>query len=396
MKHARVFARFGPFLEHFDLADGERLLIGRCEQASIRLRGWSTSRRHAYIEFRDGRLYLTDLGSEHGTQVDGTSLAPHTDTALTEASSVWIGNYELRTAIVEGPEDRETQRLRYPSFLPSGEFQIIDQLGDGAVGEVWAAYQSLLERRVAIKRLRKEYEPDSEGYKRFLREARLYTTVRSPHLLELYDIRVEPGGAPYLLLELVDGMTALELLEHGPLTVSQALRIAEDVTRGLAALHGAGIVHRDVKPSNVLIGAEGQAKLGDLGVAKVFGSEELTKTGIGIGSLPYTAPEQIVDAKRADARSDLYGLGVTLWQLLTRRVPFDSDTLGLMQLMERVVHEQLPPVRLLRPDCPEEVSAFVGQLVEKTPDKRPRAAADVAQRLHALWEGIGALELTPE
>jgi len=393
LKHARVFTRFGPFLEHFDLANGERLLIGRCEQASIRLRGWSTSRRHAYIELRDDGLVLTDLASQHGTQVDGIALEPHTEVALATTSRVVIGNYELRAEIVVAPEDRTTQRFRYPSFLPSGEFEIIDQLGDGSVGEVWAAQQTLLGRRVAIKRLRQEHDPDSEGYKRFLREARLYTTVRSPHLIELYDVRLEPGGAPYLLLELVDGMSALELLEHGPLTVSQALRIAEDVARGLDALHRAGIVHRDVKPSNVLIGAEGQAKLGDLGVAKVFGTEGLTKTGIGIGSLPYTAPEQIADAKRADARSDLYGLGVTLWQLLTRRVPFDSDTLGLMQLMERVVQEELPPVRVLRPDCPQKVSDFVRLLVAKAPADRPRAAVDATEQLHELWEEVGAFEL---
>jgi serine/threonine protein kinase len=182
------------------------------------------------------------------------------------------------------------------------------------------------------------------------------------------------------VLELVTGASLDGLLRAGPLAIPAATRIGADVAEGLAAAHALGVVHRDVKPANVLVDAAGRAKVSDFGIARVRDSL-LTATGTGLGTLDYMAPEQAEDAKRAGPGSDLYGLGATLFHAVVGRPPIDlrgGDPFG--PLLTTVP----PPLVRARPGCPPALSALVAALLEKHPDDRPSSAVEVARRLAEL------------
>jgi eukaryotic-like serine/threonine-protein kinase len=176
-------------------------------------------------------------------------------------------------------------------------------------------------------------------------------------------------------------------LEGGPLPLPAALKVAEDIARGLDVAHRGGLVHRDIKPANILVTPQGLAKLSDFGIAKALGTLEstLTVTGQGLGSLDYVSPEQAEDAKRVSPASDLYSLGATLYHLLAGKPPFEVKSVADLV---RVFDEPPPPLRALRPDCPPEVVALVERLLEKEPDDRPPSAAAVAERLLELRNGL--------
>jgi serine/threonine-protein kinase len=186
--------------------------------------------------------------------------------------------------------------------------------------------------------------------------------------------------------ELVDGPSAREVVDRGPLSVPAALWIAEDVARALVAASAAGVVHRDVKPSNVLITPEGVAKLCDFGIAKDLQStlRTLTASGAGMGTLAYLAPEQASQAKHVDARADLYALGATLYHLLAGRPPFRPR--GADALLA-LVEQPPPPLGAARPDCPPEVARLVHAMLAKRPEERPPLWG-VPDQLRALREHL--------
>jgi serine/threonine-protein kinase len=226
---------------------------------------------------------------------------------------------------------------------------------------------------------------DEPARARFLREARALAQVNSPNVVAVYDAG-EDAERPYLVMELVEGTTLeRELVGSGRVEAARAVAIATDIASGLAAAHERGIVHRDVKPSNVFLTPSDAAKIGDFGIARLERPDAtLTLTGQTFGSPPYMAPEQATGGK-VDARADLYSLGCVLFQMLVGRRPFSGD--DAVSLVYQHVHSTPPRVDSLVPTVPPELGVLVAGLMAKDPDDRPASAEEVQRALESVPTG---------
>jgi len=250
----------------------------------------------------------------------------------------------------------------------AGRYALEDVLGGGGMATVYRAHDRVLERDVALKILDQRLAADPEYVERFRREARAIAKLSHPNIVTIID-RGQVEGCEFIVFELVRGANVKELLrERGPLPVRQALAIAHQAARGLAAAHGAGIVHRDVKPQNVLVDDEGVAKVTDFGIARSLTPDEaLTLTGAIVGTGDYLAPEQAV-GRPVDERSDQYSLGALLYELLTGEVPYAADS--MLAVAVRHVNDPVPSVRERRPDVPARVDELVRRAMAKRPEDR--------------------------
>jgi serine/threonine-protein kinase len=273
--------------------------------------------------------------------------------------------------------------------LLGGRYRLDAQIGRGGMSSVYLAFDTVLERRVAIKLMHREIASDSDQLERFRREARSVAQLNHPHIVTVIDAGEEPSedgqlpasGTPYIVLEYVEGETLKELIRRdGPLDIPQALAYAIEIARALGCAHERMIVHRDVKPQNVLIGVEGGAKITDFGIARTLTEEGLTVAGRVLGTTDYVSPEQAL-GEPVTGQSDLYSLGIVLYEMLTGEVPFRGDTPVAVAM--RHVREQVPDVQLLRPEVSAATASVVDRAVAKDLELRYPDADTMA---HALEE----------
>ena len=265
--------------------------------------------------------------------------------------------------------------------LLGGRYRLDAEIGRGGMSTVYRAFDTVLERPVAIKLMHREIAADSDQLERFRREARAVAQLSHPHIVTVIDAGEEPSthggsgrghepevGTPYIVLEYVDGETLKQLIRReGPLQISEALAYAIEIARALGAAHERLIVHRDVKPQNVLISSEGSAKITDFGIARTLSEVGLTMDGRVLGTTDYVSPEQAL-GQPVTGQSDLYSLGVVLYEMLTGAVPFSGETPVAVAM--RHVREQVPDVQASRPG----VSAATAAVIERA------TAADLAER----------------
>lgn len=259
-------------------------------------------------------------------------------------------------------------------------YSIQEKLGEGGAGTVYRSYHALLDRPVAIKQI--QASASAEQRERFLHEARAMASLSHPNIINILDIALA-GERPYIVMELVDGGSLADRLEGGPLPLGEALDIALALTDALAYAHSQGVIHRDLKPSNVLLRHGGSPVLADFGIARTLaeaGSPRLTRDGALLGTPAYMAPEQFTGGP-TDARTDIYALGVMLFQMLTGRVPFEGDIAQTMR-----GHLELPPPDPCALDgrIPAGVGALVRRMLAKTPGQRPQSVAEVGAELRTL------------
>lgn len=276
-----------------------------------------------------------------------------------------------------------------------GPYEIVSALGSGGMGEVHRARDTRLDRTVALKTLPAELTADPERLARFESEARVVAALSHPNLLALHDFGRE-GGVTYAVTELVEGQTLRERLADGAMTAPRAAAFAAQVAHGLAAAHDRGVVHRDLKPENLMVTPEGRAKILDFGLARRdaapgAGSQTLaptlaavTQPGAVLGTVGYMSPEQ-VRGQAVDSRSDLFALGVVLYEMLAGRPPFRGDSPA--DKMTAILREEPAPLALLAPDTPPALERIVTRCLEKLPAARFRSAADLAFALEALAAG---------
>jgi serine/threonine-protein kinase len=260
-----------------------------------------------------------------------------------------------------------------------GQYRIVEQAGRGGMATVFKAYQPALERYVAIKVLPGFYAEDPSFLERFRQEARTVSQLRHPNILSVFDFG-EQDGVTYMVGEFLPGGT-LERLLGRPLSVGQAIELLRPIASALDYAHGRGMVHRDVKPSNILLAEDGTPVLSDFGVARIVaGATRLTATGVAVGTPAYMAPEQAAGDSTTSA-SDRYALGIVLFEMLTGRTPFQAETPVAVALAH--IHKPLPLPRSLNPALPEAVEAVLLKALAKEPGERYESAAAMMAALAA-------------
>jgi serine/threonine-protein kinase len=246
----------------------------------------------------------------------------------------------------------------------SGRYRLDARIAAGGMSTVYRALDETLERQVAIKLMNREVSADSDQLERFRREARAVAQLNHPHVVGVIDAG-EDEGRPYIVFEYVEGETLKERIRrHGRLEISEAIAYAIEIGRALGAAHARHIVHRDVKPQNVLIDEEGSAKVTDFGIARTLEEDGLTADGRVLGTTDYVAPEQAL-GRHVTGQSDLYSLGVVLYEMLTGEVPFKGE--NQVAVAMKHVREALPDVQAKRP----EVSAALASVLDRATAKRP-------------------------
>jgi eukaryotic-like serine/threonine-protein kinase len=265
----------------------------------------------------------------------------------------------------------------------SGRYRLESKLGSGGMSTVYLAQDEVLDRPVAVKMMHREISEEADQLERFRREARTAARLSHPNLVSVIDAG-EDEGRPYIVFEYVEGETLKQRIQQqGGLPTDEAVAYAIEIGRGLIAAHGRKLVHRDVKPQNVLIDPDGRAKVTDFGIARSMESAGLTATGRVLGTTDYVSPEQAM-GEDVDERSDVYSLGIVLYEMLVGDVPFQAET--QVGVAMKHVNEPLPDVQGLRPDVSAAVASVIDRSTTKDPRDRYRSVGEMVRDLEATLE----------
>jgi serine/threonine-protein kinase len=276
-----------------------------------------------------------------------------------------------------------------PGLIVEKRYRLDKRIAAGGVGQVWRATDLLLERPVAVKVLRPEYADHPDTLDRFRKEARNAGLLTHPHVAQVFDYGPGGGGCPpYLVMEFVDGPSLADIIAVDPVEPAVALDVVAQTAAGLSAAHQAGLIHRDVKPGNILIGPGGQVKVTDFGIAHAAGQAPVTGPGLVMGTAQYLAPERIAGGPGTPA-SDLYALGIVLHECLTGIPPFEGTPADVMAAH---LYLPLPP---LPAGVPAEVDALAGRLTAKDPASRIDDAGELAELAARLRDGLAPGQPVP-
>jgi serine/threonine-protein kinase len=269
----------------------------------------------------------------------------------------------------------------------AGRYRLDSRLGAGGMSTVFMALDTVLERPVAVKLLAEHLADDEAFVARFRREALAAARLQHPNIVQVFDSGLdEPSGRHYIVMEYVEGPSCADLIrDQGVLDVEQAVHIVRDACHGLAYAHRAGVVHRDVKPGNLLISKDtGVAKLADFGIAKAAEQTRITQVGSVLGTAAYLSPEQATGAESTPA-SDIYSLGVCAYQFLSGRLPHEYGSLTELALKQQ--NETIEPIREFRPEVPEALDRAIRVCLEREPRARYGSALDMAEAVEAGLRG---------
>src|SRR5688572_27682863 len=285
-----------------------------------------------------------------------------------------------------------------------GSYVIVSPLGAGGMGEVYLAKDSRLGREVAIKVLPADVATDRDRLTRFEREAKAVSALNHPHIVTLYEVGTSDTG-PFIVMERIDGRSVRELLDDGPLPIRRLLAIGTQIAEGLAKAHAAGMVHRDLKPGNVMVTSDGFAKILDFGLAKLVHPEldanamnaattlaHDTAPGLVMGTAGYLSPEQAA-GRPVDYRADQFALGALLYEMATRERPFKRKT--LVESLAATITEDPEPLRSKRPDAPAPLAWLIERCLSKDPGDRYASTSDLARELASLRDHLSDLTRMP-
>lgn len=265
--------------------------------------------------------------------------------------------------------------------LLGSRYEIIEKIGNGGMATVYKAKDLVLKRYVAVKILREEYTTDNEFIKRFNTEAESAASLTHPNIVSVYDVGKE-GNLYYIVMELIKGKTLKEIIvEDGRMGWKWSVKIAKQIAQALETAHRNNIIHRDIKPHNIIITEDGTAKVTDFGIAKAVSNSTITAFGTTIGSVHYFSPEH-ARGGYTDAKSDLYSLGVVLYEMVTGRVPFDADT-PVSVALKHMQEKPVPPIEL-NPAIPQSLNDLILKAMEKDPNMRYSTATEMIEDLDKI------------
>ena len=290
----------------------------------------------------------------------------------------------------EGPSLTRTlephQRGLAAGTVVAGKYRIAGEIGRGGMGVVYEADDLKLRRTVALKFLPGELTNDAEARERFVHEAQAASVLDNPHICTIYEIGESGAGQMFIAMALCHGESLRAKIKRGPLAPPEALFIAAQVADGLAAAHENGIVHRDVKPGNILVSKDGTARVADFGLAKIAGEARLTRPGTSVGTVAYMSPEQI-RGEEVDARTDVWSLGVVLYEMLSGGLPFHGE--NEHSFAYAIVHGDPKPLANLPPGTPEGCVPIIAKAMAKDPSARFSSAREMSEALASVIAGAG-------
>ena len=277
--------------------------------------------------------------------------------------------------------------------LLGSRYEIIEKIGNGGMATVYKAKDLVLKRYVAVKILREEYTTDNEFIKRFNTEAESAASLTHPNIVSVYDVGKE-GNLYYIVMELIKGKTLKEIIvEDGRMGWKWSVKIAKQIAQALEVAHRNNIIHRDIKPHNIIITEDGTAKVTDFGIAKAVSNSTITAFGTTIGSVHYFSPEH-ARGGYTDAKSDLYSLGVVLYEMVTGKVPFDADT-PVSVALKHMQEKPVPPIEL-NPAIPQSLNDLILKAMEKDPNMRYGTATEMIEDLNKILKNpeaeVGTIE----
>jgi serine/threonine-protein kinase len=298
---------------------------------------------------------------------------------------------ELREAdrLAQAVHDGRTEKVAAPPLIEPdghiGRFHIRRSLGAGGMGEIFEATDTDLQRTVAIKVLASKYVEDETMKQRFVREARMASQLNHPNIATIYEIG-EAAGNPYIVMEYVEGQTLSDRIASGPLDFETIFDVGRQVADALAEAHERGVVHRDIKSSNIMLTRKGKVKVLDFGLAKplpvtgrAVSKTRLTESGVLLGTVSYMSPEQATGKSEVTHLSDIFSLGVVLYEMTTGRLPFEGET--YFQTIEAISKRAPSSVRKHRRDAPEKLTDMIERALKKSPAERFQSATEIASKL---------------
>ena len=357
----------------YPLAPGRGVVIGRRGDSGIAIVHPKVSRRHADVRLdRDGQAWLKDHGSSNGTYLNGIRVAPDEEQPLGPGDEIQVGPALFRYFSADA---------RLPDVEIPGH-EMLDVIAEGGMSTIYLARQTAMARDVAVKVLNPVYARRREFVERFIQEARAAGRLNHPNIIQVHFVGKVGDDTYYFTMEYMRGGSLVARIgERENFRLAPVLAAGARIADALAYAHERGIVHRDIKPDNILFSASGDVKLADLGIAKTDDNDDFRQPGRQrvLGTPHYMSPEQ-ASARPVDGRSDLYSLGATLYHALAGRPVFENADPA--EIMRRHVHEEPESVAgLAPPETPETICALVDQLLRKNPADRPQTAAEVRDRL---------------
>ena len=263
-----------------------------------------------------------------------------------------------------------------------GPYEIVEELGKGGMATVYRAFHPAMERFVAVKVIHRALATDELGMERFRQEARLIARMEHPHLLPVYDYS-PAGDVPYIVMRYLEGSTLKDVIESkGQLPLGEIVFLMRQIAAALDYAHREGVIHRDIKPSNIMIDRDGNAYLTDFGIARISGQQGLTQTGFTVGTPGYMSPEQGMGVNNIDERTDIYALGVMVYEMATGQAPYSGET--PMAILMSHMQDPIPSAMDVYPDLPLEIDSILERALAKDPQERYATAGEFAEALADL------------
>ncbi|MDA3963876.1 MAG: protein kinase [Planctomycetota bacterium] len=368
---AKLVCQAGPDAGHEYPLNKEKVVFGRRSGCEVQIMDSMASREH-FIVRQDGKLFTCiDLESRNGTRVNGRKV---TERQLEFGDRIRVG--EVEYIFVKEDGDVELRDLL------TSKYEVIEKIGEGGMGVVYKAKQRSMDRTVALKILASKYSSRPKFVERFIEEARAAGRLNHPNIIQVHDVDTE-NGIHYFSMEFIEGGTCMQLLRsRGPLPPGEALEVIRLTAKALQYAHENRLIHRDVKPDNIMVGANNMVKLADLGISKTFDEAEAEgRPKKVVGTPHYMAPEAAM-GKKIDHRVDIYSLGTTLYHMLAGTTPYHGKS--ATSVLKAHIKEAPEPLAEARPELPAALCSLVDKMMAKKAEERYQSMTEVIEAISGL------------